>query len=149
MTITWQDQLEQSREVYKQSPSSNGAGVVYQRAVKLREVYQSPEFATHCREIQRTPLQVLNDEVGDLCCTFKVLMSVLDAYPKEADWAASRLDILAANAVLASRAEQQERVFSKPRVSWKAKYLELQLAYEELQTENARLRARYERENES
>lgn len=124
---TWRDQLEEARALRKK-----GAGLTYQRALKLREVYKSEGFMEHCAEVGRSKEDILNDEVGDLCCKFKVLMSALDAYPRKSQWEGQRLDQLVAKAI-ASQAEQNEaRRESRPRVSWKQKYEELEAQYDAL-----------------
>ena len=135
---TWRDQLEEARALRKK-----GAALTYQRAVKLREVYCSDGFMEHCKELGRSKHEVLNDEVADLCCTAKVLFAVLDTFPKVADWKHQRLDILAAKAIEATKMQSEERKASTERISWKDRYLELELRYDELLQKYDSLRSHF------
>ena len=130
----WRDRLQEARDLRKK-----GAKLVYKRAVKLREVYKSDGFQQHCAEVGRQKDEYLDDEVSDLFCDFKLLMVMLEHFPKEADWANNKLTVLAAKAVQANKADEKGRKPATERVKWKDKYIELEGMYQAVVEEKQKL----------
>ena len=124
---TWVELLQEAREL-----RAKGAVLSWQRAKKLKAVSEQEGFQQHCQELGKTTESVLNEEIGDLCCKWPVLMAILEAFPRRQQWESERLDVLAAKAVEMQRAKNVDLSPTRDRPSWKQRYEDLEQQYNDL-----------------
>lgn len=135
-TANWRNKLDAARALAKQ-----GAALVYDRVVLLRDVYDDAAFLNDCDRRDASPLEELNDEVADTAMTFVTLQAMLDKFPNREDWEARRLQDMAAEIVVA-RSKTKSK--DAGRLSWKKKYQQLLSEFEALQRKHEILEARLE-----
>lgn len=142
----WKDNLEDARALRGKS-----AKLTYQRGIKLREVYKSQGFMDHCVSVNRERHAVLDEELGDINVSFKVLMRALDLFPHKRDWDATNIRTLLAKAVEEEKGERESRQGSRQRVSWKSRCVDVERERDEavsrlseMQTQYAEMEQQYE-----
>ena len=135
--LTFGQKLAQQREL-----RSQGAAVNYDRAVLLVCVYEDDDFRAECRANESEASEVLDDECGDLCCSFLQIKAVLERFPRKEQWTSQRLQDMLAVVLDENRRETGER--TAPRPSWKQRNEELMAEVERLKRENDVLRWKLE-----
>ena len=134
--VRWKDDLAEAR-----SYRAKGTVLLFKRAQALKRVMDSEEFRADCRNRGETPEEVMDAEVDDICCKFRVLMKVLQKYPTEHNWRNKSLSEMVLEVINESKNREDA---PKPRTEWRNMYNELKLQFDDLkdsfETQEAELR---------
>lgn len=123
--LTFGQKLALNRELIAQ-----GAAVVYDRAILLRDVYEDQEFIAQCRATDEDASELMDEECGDLCCSFHQLMAILERFPNKDAWTSGRLQHMLA--VVLDERQKTDRKAAAPRPSWKQRFEELQKKHDKV-----------------
>lgn len=130
----WKEKLTVVKNMRK-----NAAGLIYERVKLLVEIYHDPQFLEDEGLDEFSAYDRLNDEVADVCATFRQLKEAIEFYPERRQWETRRIDLLVADAIAAN--EQQAKDLQPPRRHNRI----TKAMYEELERERDALKAQLER----
>lgn len=99
---SWSEKIANARQL-----RSRGAALNFERIKMLVEVYKDKQFYIDNNFDEPKGLEYLDDEVGDLCASFKTLMAVIDHFPKKSYWGNNRLHRMVAE-VMEEQREQSK-----------------------------------------
>lgn len=111
--------LARNKELAQQGQAHN-----FERASLLVAVYEDQEFLSFAQATDQEPLDLLDEECGDLCCSFMQLKLIRERFPNSADWYSQRLQHMLA--IVLDERTKADRTRSAPRPSWKQKFEELE-----------------------
>jgi len=125
LDLCWKVKMNEQRAMRKK-----GTSLLFHRIGLLVACYSDPAFIEDCEERGVNDLDILDAELDDTACGFSTLRTVLEKYPKEADWQRHNIRDMIAE-ILDS--QKKERIKTVP--SWKERCLAAEKECERLRAE--------------
>jgi hypothetical protein len=122
-----------------------GMGFLYERVVLLCQVYQDPEFRSHCENLEKNLEEELDAYLDDTCTDFLTARAVLKANPDKTDWLDKKLSAMKVEVLEAEQAGHAGKTAGTERFSYKAAWEELKREFEKLTIKYATLQENYDK----